>query len=583
MGGKPKTAEHGIVKRFDGEILIVFLLALAMRIAYFLTVRSDLYYRVPLLDSAWYHRAALQIAHGDFWGTGVFFRAPLYSYFVAFWYRIVAENPAAPKIAQLFLGAGTCAVLVLVGRRMFDRRAAFISGIVAACYPILIFFDGELLATSVASFLGVLLLFLVLRAWDGKGARPWVIAGLVLGLAGVNRPTILIFGLALVVWLMLDRSRPRRAWAGLILGAAVFILPVTVRNALVARDPVPIAYQGGVNFYMGNNPEADGKSARLPGWSELGRDWSAFERDTRRMAEAEAGRTLTASEESRFWTVKALRFLADHPSRAAALLGRKIYYLANGFEIANNKDVYFFGRYSPILGALVWKRGLAFPTGLLIPLAAIGLVFSTGRPKKPWVLYLYLLCQAIAILAFFVCARFRVAVLPVLILFAVWGVRELAARIRGGPTARTLGAGLAGIALLILSNTNLLGVTDTSRWQDHYDLGLVHARTGDFGGARSAFEQALRLNPDDAPILYNLGNIHLNLGNLETAARYFGDALRIDPGMHSARVNLGICLGRAGRLEDAEREFQRVLEADPGNPQALANLRLIERIREEGP
>ena len=39
------------------------------------------------------------------------------------------------------------------------------------------------------------------------------------------------------------------------------IFSVTLRNYMVGRDRVLIAYQGGINFYLGNNPESDGHSA----------------------------------------------------------------------------------------------------------------------------------------------------------------------------------------------------------------------------------------------------------------------------------------------------------------------------------
>jgi len=44
-------------------------------------------------------------------------------------------------------------------------------------------------------------------------------------------------------------------------GLVLPIIPVTLHNALVGHDFVPIASQGGVNFYIGNNPVADGYTA----------------------------------------------------------------------------------------------------------------------------------------------------------------------------------------------------------------------------------------------------------------------------------------------------------------------------------
>ncbi len=566
----------------DLQILVVFLAALAVRFAYFFTVRNQPYYQVPLLDSAWYHRSALEILRDGFWGREVFFRGPLYSYFVALAYRLFGENPEAPKVLQLFIGAGTCALVTAAARQVFDRRTAFISGIVAALYPTLIFFDAELLATGLASFLGVLLLYLILRADRQSTAVRWGAVGLVLGLAALTRPTVLFLGAGLVVWMLADRTRSRRALLALLAGTVVLIVPVTLRNAIVAHDFVPIASQGGVNFYMGNNPAADGKSAILPGWSEMNGDWISFESDTRKMAEALSGHALSPSQESAFWTRRALAFIARDPLEASGLLARKIYFLLNGFEISNNKDLYFFKQYSPVLNWTLWKRGLAFPGGLLIPLAVMGLLFSATR-RNTRVFRLFLLCQALAIVLFFVCARFRVAILPALIPFAVWGTAETVRRVRIGVRPPDVVIGLAGAAFLFLSNSSFFGVAAAARWQDYYDLGLVHVERGEFAEAASAFEEALRLKSDDLSVLYNLGLVRMNLGDLNQAAACFGSVLERDPGAVSARNNLGIALGRMGRLDDAEREFRKVLEQDPGNPEARANLSLIDQMRGGAP
>ena len=45
----------------------------------------------------------------------------------------------------------------------------------------------------------------------------------------------------------------------------VVVLPITIRNCAVGGDAVLIASQGGVNFYIGNNPDSDGRTAIVPG------------------------------------------------------------------------------------------------------------------------------------------------------------------------------------------------------------------------------------------------------------------------------------------------------------------------------
>ncbi|MFZ5979691.1 MAG: hypothetical protein ACOYVF_03585 [Candidatus Zixiibacteriota bacterium] len=78
----------------------------------------------------------------------------------------------------------------------------------------------------------------------------------------------------------------------------VIILPVTIRNYIVADDTVFIAWQGGYNFYIGNNRDADGYSASVPG---IFPTWNSAYREQVVIAEKSMGRGLKKSEVSDFW------------------------------------------------------------------------------------------------------------------------------------------------------------------------------------------------------------------------------------------------------------------------------------------
>ena len=90
-----------------------------------------------------------------------------------------------------------------------------------------------------------------------------------LGLSAIARPNVLLFGPAIVVWLaIVHRREALRALiyvACVTTGCLLVILPITIRNYVVGKDVALIATQGGVNFYIGNNPQADGRTAIVPG------------------------------------------------------------------------------------------------------------------------------------------------------------------------------------------------------------------------------------------------------------------------------------------------------------------------------
>src|SRR5262249_8847006 len=135
------------------------------------------------------------------------------------------------------------------------------AGLVACAWP-LVFFEGELLDAAILPGCVLSALVAVEAAADRPSAGRGLLAGALLGVSPLVRPHAL--PLAAVVPIRLGWATRRRrgpgggaAAAALALGAVLGILPATVRNARVSGTWVPISANGGINLYVGNNPEAD--------------------------------------------------------------------------------------------------------------------------------------------------------------------------------------------------------------------------------------------------------------------------------------------------------------------------------------
>src|SRR5207249_3702445 len=129
------------------------------------------------------------------------------------------------------------------------------------------------------------------------------------------------------------------------------------------------------------------------------------------------------------------------------LQGKKLYLLLAGNEIPRNQEIYPARAYSPVLRALLWKvPGLAFPFGLLLPLAVVGL--AVGSSRAPW-LAAIVGAYALAILAFFITARYRVPLVPFLLVFAAEGVRWF---LRDARAPERAAAAAAGVLLFLAVN-----------------------------------------------------------------------------------------------------------------------------------
>lgn len=88
--------------------------------------------------------------------------------------------------------------------------------------------------------------------------------------------------------------------------------------------------------------------------------------------------------------------------------------------------------------------------------------------------------------------------------------------------------------------------------------------------ARAAFKQNLEsatLNPADASAHYNLGLIHQNRGELDQARTRFERALQIDPDELDASYQLGRIARQQKRYADAIQDFEHVVSRNPAHSQ----------------
>src|SRR5207248_6189654 len=112
---------------------------------------------------------------------------------------------------------------------------------------------------------------------------------------------------------------------GLVLGTS----PCWIHNYVIARDPVFLSAHSGINFWIGNNPEANGYPRFPPG---LRAGQAAMLEDSINAAESAAGRPLKRSEVSAYWSDKAGNYIAHHPNDWLKLLLIKLRNFWSAFQ-----------------------------------------------------------------------------------------------------------------------------------------------------------------------------------------------------------------------------------------------------------
>jgi len=418
--------------------ILIVLVAFAIRLVYLCQLADNPFFENPNLDEQIHHEWAAQYAAGDEWSidrrtgeTLPYFRAPLYIWFLGTIYEIFGVDPGfPPRLIQSLLGALSCGLVFLLGARLFGRRVGLIAGSGAALYWILVYFDNELLIVPLIVFVDLLLLLFLVLAHEKGRWLYWSAAGVCLGLSAIARPNILLFAPVVCVWILFLDGRSKGRWRTGVIRCFAFglalllpILPITVRNHVVGDDLVLIASQGGVNFYIGNNSQSDGVTAVVPGTPN---DWWGGYDATHAMAERALGGRAKPSEVSDFFFDEAYRFWQEQTGAALLLLGDKTRKFFCRQEYANNKCIYTFTEeFTPIVGWLFVGFWIVAPLGLL------GLFVSFRKQRlRLFPLWGFLVSYSISVIVFFITARFRVPVVPVLIVYSAFGLDWLFERIK---------------------------------------------------------------------------------------------------------------------------------------------------------
>ena len=574
--------------------------ALCLRLVYLWDLRATPFYLFPQMDALYHHQWALQLAAGDWIGSEVFFRAPLYPYFLGLLYSLGLDTTTV-RLVQF----GIASLTVLLVQRFvyprWGRGAALVSGALTALYGPLVYFEGELLLVVLEAMLFLVVVWTLQRAWEvpERGTR-WLAAGCSLGAAALVRPIVLpLFPVAAAALLFRLRGggwRPAIAYG---VGTVLVLSPVLMRNALVGGDVVPVASQGGWNFYLGNHEGADGRAALKSGFSAT---WAGGLEDARSEAERAAGRPLKPSQVSRYWYGRALEWAGTNPGRFVAHQIRKFGYFWDGFELPNNQNYYYFSGL-----ARLFQVPLLLGFGVIGPAALAGLVFAWGGRRLTFPVAAVPATLIAVIVAFFVCGRFRAPLAPLLSIWAGVGLLTLPRLV----SMRKLKALGAGTLVLLFSawfvNGDVHGFRERSTYSEshlrlgvfyetqgdpkralsHYrsatetnpgfvegwnNMGSLLAKQNDFSEAEEAWLTALQLEPDHPKALSNMAALEYRRGNAEAAVTHALRILNTSTRDSDALMNAGVVLGNLGNYGGAQRCFERLAGLQPWNAHAVMGL-----------
>jgi tetratricopeptide (TPR) repeat protein len=589
------------------------------------------------LDTAAYAGLARRVVSGDLaLGPGLYFVSPLYIYFLAAGLAIT-DSFTAVRVLQIALGTLSVGMVFLSARDWFGARTAWIAAGLAAFTGLFTFYESLILQASLDAVLTSAALLCVSRGLLTRRWPWWGTAGLVFGLAILNRPNM-AFGLAGIATALLvtRRARPLAiVAAGLLIGMA----PVAIRNVVVSKQwSLTSAFassHGGLNFYIGNGPSATGFYHQVPGITP---NIKGQAEDARRVAEKALGRPLDDAETSSYFFGLARTWILEHPVAAASLFARKLGYTFSAHHVALPHSYPF---YAYDVGTML--RFSAIGPWLLIPLGLVGLVcFAPPAPRRRdylvWVSFVP--GYAVGVAAFFIAERYR---LPLLVPLCIGSGAAIDGALRAWSARRAAALAVPAMAFVVLftlSNWRLalhdgrweeglrlaehlvtIGRYDEAeQWvgtleanaprrgmasygvgvqllaakqgaravphlrrafeagfpQSGYELAVALQRAGDLPAAARVIHDITLSDADDVEAWLKVGRLAMQAKAPLEAERFFRQAVVMQPGLASARVQYGLNLLVLDRCDAAIPELAEATRLDPKDPEPLAHLAYCE-------
>jgi 4-amino-4-deoxy-L-arabinose transferase-like glycosyltransferase len=425
-------------RRFALALAAVALIGLGVRIAFIVVVAP----KVPALgDASAYHLLADHLAR-----TGGYIRPfdnlllhlqrptaeypPLFPALLSLPARLGARSVEQQRIFMAFVGAGTVALVGLLGRRVASPATGLVAAALAAVYPMLFLGEATLMAESLYVALVTLVLLGAYRAFDEPKPMRFVVLGAAIGLATLTRAEGVLLGVMVTIPLgFLLRnltSRERIVRVAIALGvAAVVVTPWTIRNALRFHTFVPVSNNVATLIDWANCDATYG-GAQIGLWRET---FSQLGNSARALPQAQACFEGFDIRDPHFDEAKA----ASADTHAGLSYAR--HHLGSLPKVATVRVLRTWGLYAPgqqvsfesLEGRpRVWQMRGTLMYWVLAPLAVVGAVLMWRRRRLLWPLFATALTVTVTAASTYGQQRFRIAAEPAILVLAAVTIVEAA-------------------------------------------------------------------------------------------------------------------------------------------------------------
>lgn len=483
-------------------------------------------------DRSIYIDAIASAAKGNFFPAGAFPYLPLYPWLAGIITSVTGGGLTVLAGFGILCDALTTALVCLFARRLGAQRSLAIAvALMYALYPLAVVYSLLTMPNTLNALGVTMFAFAAHISLEDAARMPRRVAvfglGLLAGILTLGFAGMLLLAGAAGVLLAVRSKSPLRV-ALFAIGLAVPLIPVATHNSRAEGRFVLLTTHGGFNYYMGNNEHATGYPLRLFNFRMTAR---AMLDDAHRYAEREAGHSMTRTESSAWWREQAAIYRRHHPVDAALLTAKKIALFWNARDVDDLRMLEQLRITEPF-----FRRLPGIPFAVFGVLGLVGIAVARGGRVPRWTL----LAGMAGIVAFFITARYRLTLVPLMAVLGAAGACRIGADWRSG---RKLTAMIVAPALALVCWP--IHVKD-QRAVDHYNaaIQLIAAHRND--DAMSSVVSGLAIDNSFDQLHFALGSLRYADGAYASAAEAFHEARRLNPQNAVTVYNLALSLARSG-------------------------------------
>ncbi|MBI5116041.1 glycosyltransferase family 39 protein [Candidatus Poribacteria bacterium] len=436
--------------------LFLFVIALALRVVYIWQAeRNDPGYSVllPAEDMYQHDITAREFLKGNF-GFSVrdsLQTSAFYPYFLAFAYSISGGSRHSVRLSQAVISSLSAVLLYLAALCFMPQAFAIASGLLMAFYGAYVFYSGLLLPETVIVFLYVLALLLLAKYKQSHTYALLIFAGITLALCVVARPNNVIVLPLLLLWVLAENDSLKRGTtdAGILLISAVVVMALWLsRGMLFGYGANPSASLGLYGFLVGNTYDSTGIffHSRVSAKEMFAASEGSYIRGLLELAKA----------------------ISDHPSQWLFAEARKFLAFWIGFEPNDNVSYHVSREFSALLRLPLPSFGFVSAMGLL------GMCASMKDRRRFMLLYLMALGSFLSVFVFFVLSRYRLTIVPILILFSALAGQKIWGSISSRRHIRATALIVSAIVLLTLTRSRNINYLYPASYLAYYESMARH-------------------------------------------------------------------------------------------------------------